>query len=159
MVGRATPRRAQVLDARRVGLLLLIGAVMAAGTLGVQAYTLETTDDRALAGTLTFTTFVLYQVVNAFNARDDVTTAVRRYSLANHRLLYALVGVVVLQVAAVHVPFLQSIFDTTALTPAQWALAAAVALSVLIVEEVRKAIVRAAGGTERAWSERAAGRV
>ena len=82
---------AQVLDARRVGLLLLIGTVMAAGTLGVQAYTLETTDDRALAGTLTFTTFVLYQVVNAFNARDDVTTAVRRYSLANHRLLYALV--------------------------------------------------------------------
>lgn len=140
---------AQVLDARRVGLLLFVGAVMAAGTLGIQAYALGASDDRALAGTLTFTTFVLYQVFNAFNARDDVTTALRRYSLANHRLLYALVGVVVLQVAAVHVPFLQSIFDTTALTPTQWLLAAAVALSVLVVEEVRKAVVRAAGGTER----------
>jgi P-type Ca2+ transporter type 2C len=140
---------AQILDARRVGLLLLVGAVMAVGTLGVQAYVLDATGDRALAGTLAFTTFVLYQVVNAFNARDDVTTALRRHSLANHRLLYALAGVVVLQVAAVHVPFLQSIFDTTALTPAQWGLAAAVALTVLVAEELRKAVVRAAGGTER----------
>ncbi|HSJ43242.1 MAG TPA: cation-translocating P-type ATPase C-terminal domain-containing protein [Euzebyales bacterium] len=78
-----------------------------------------------------------------------MTTALGRHSLANHRLLYALAGVVVLQVAAVHVPFLQSIFDTTALTPGQWGLAAAVAVTVLVVEELRKAVVRAGGGTER----------
>ena len=138
----------QVLDLSRVLHLLLVGAVMAAGTLGMQRYGLAVGDE-ALAGTMAFTTFVLYQVGNAFNARDDVVTAFRRHSLANHRLLWALAGVVVLQVAAVNVSFLQAIFDTTALTPAQWGLAAAVAVSVLIVEEVRKAIVRAMGGTER----------
>jgi len=37
----------------------------------------------------------------------------------------------------------------TALTSAQWALAAATALSVLIAEEARRAVVRAMGGTER----------
>ena len=138
----------QVLDLSRVLHLLLVGAVMAAGTLGMQRYGLAVGDE-ALAGTMAFTTFVLYQVGNAFNARDDVVTAFRRHSLANHRLLWALAGVVVLQVAAVNVSFLQAIFDTTALTPAQWGLAAAAAVSVLIVEEVRKAIVRAMGGTER----------
>jgi Ca2+-transporting ATPase len=138
----------QVLDLSRVLHLLLVGAVMAAGTLGMQRYGLAVGDE-ALAGTMAFTTFVLYQVGNAFNARDDVVTAFRRHSLANHRLLWALAGVVVLQVAAVNVSFLQAIFDTTALTPAQWGLAAAAAVSVLIVEEVRKAVVRAMGGTER----------
>lgn len=138
----------QVLDLRRVLHLLLVGAVMAAGTLAMQRYGLAAGDE-ALAGTLAFTTFVLYQVGNAFNARDDVVTAFRRHSLANHRLLWALVGVVTLQIAAVHLPPLQAIFDTTALTSAQWALAAATALTVLIAEEVRKAVVRAMGGTER----------
>ncbi|HSJ43243.1 MAG TPA: cation-translocating P-type ATPase C-terminal domain-containing protein [Euzebyales bacterium] len=55
---------AQVLDAGRVGLLLFVGVVMAVGTLGVQANVLGATGDRVLAGTLAFTTFVLYQVVN-----------------------------------------------------------------------------------------------
>ncbi len=139
----------QVLDLRRVLHLLMIGGVMAAGTLAMQRYGL-TTGDEAVAGTLTFTTFVLYQVFNAFNSRDDVVTAFRRHSLANHRLLWALVGVVTLQIAAVHLPPLQAIFDTTALTPTQWGLSAAVAVTVLIAEEVRKAIVRAMGGTEQA---------
>ncbi|HEX6256015.1 MAG TPA: HAD-IC family P-type ATPase [Euzebyales bacterium] len=139
---------ARVLDVRRVSHLLLLGAAMAIGTLGMLRYGLTVGDD-TVAGTLAFTTFVLYQVANAFNSRDDVTTALRRHSLANHRLLWALAAVVVLQVAAVHVPFMQAIFDTTALTPAQWGLAAGVAVSILVVEEARKAVVRALGGAER----------
>jgi Ca2+-transporting ATPase len=138
---------AQVLDVRRVLNLLLLGAAMAIGTLAMLRYGLAAGDE-TVAGTLAFTTFVLYQVVNAFNSRDDVTTALRRHSLTNHKLLWALAGVLVLQVAAVHVPFMQTIFDTTALTLSQWALAAGVAISVLIVEEARKAVVRAMGGTE-----------
>jgi Ca2+-transporting ATPase len=66
----------QVLDLSRVLHLLLVGAVMAAGTLGMQRYGLAIGDE-ALAGTMAFTTFVLYQVGNAFNARDDVVTAFR----------------------------------------------------------------------------------
>jgi Ca2+-transporting ATPase len=138
---------AQVLDVRRVLNLLLLGAAMAVGTLGMLRYGLAVGDE-TVASTLAFTTFVLYQVVNAFNSRDDVTTALRRHSLTNHKLLWALAGVIVLQIAAVHVPFMQTIFDTTALTPSQWGLAAGVAVSVLVVEEARKAVVRAMGGTE-----------
>lgn len=62
-----------------------------------------------------------------------------------------------LQIAAVHLPPLQAIFDTTALTSAQWALAAATALTVLIAEEVGKAVVRAMGGTERTLADTAGG--
>ena len=148
-VMRRPPRTpdSQVLDVSRVLHLLLLGAVMAVGTLGMQTYGLAG-DDRAVGRTMAFTTFVLYQIFNAFNSRDDVTTAFRRHSLANHRLLYALAGVLALQVAAVHMPFLQAIFDTTPLSVTQWGLAAATAVTVLIAEELRKAIVRARGGTE-----------
>ena len=57
-------------------------------------------------------------------------------------LMVTLGAVLALQVAAVHVPWLQGLFDTTALSLAQWALAAAIASSVLWVEEARKAFTR-----------------
>jgi Ca2+-transporting ATPase len=115
---------------------------MAAGTLGVYVWA-RSAVEADVATTLAFTTFVLFQSVNAFNARSETATALRRHSLANRRLLAALAVVVVLQVLVVHVPFAQPVFDTTALTPTQWGLCAAVAVSVLLVEETRKAISRA----------------
>ena len=136
---------AQVLDLRRVVRLLFLGAVMATGTIGVLLYALDATDDRAVARTLAFTTFVLYQVFNAFNARSETATAFRRHSLANRRLLIALGVVVVLQVLAVHLSPMQVVFDTTALSPTQWAISVVTASTVLIAEELRKAVVRARG--------------
>jgi Ca2+-transporting ATPase len=131
-----------ILGTARLLRLLVIGATMAAGTLGVYVWA-RSAVEADVATTLAFTTFVLFQVVNAFNARSETATALRRHSLANRRLLAALAVVVVLQVLVVHVPFAQPVFDTTALTPAQWGLCAAVAVSVLLVEETRKAISRA----------------
>ena len=48
----------------------------------------------------------------------------------------------VLQVGVTHVGFMQSLFDTTSISITQWLVCAAVASSVLVVEEVRKFIVR-----------------
>ncbi|MCY7363928.1 MAG: cation transporting ATPase C-terminal domain-containing protein, partial [Frankiaceae bacterium] len=60
----------------------------------------------------------------------------------NPWLWTALGAVLAMQVAVVHVPWLQGLFDTTALSLAQWLLAVAVASSVLWVEEARKAFTR-----------------
>ena len=142
MKRRPRDPRARILPTERLLKLLLLGATMAAGTLFALWWGLEY-DDGPAAITLAFTTFVLYQVFNAFNARSERATAFRSHSLSNGKLLLALAGVVVLQVLAVHLGPLQLIFDTVALSPGEWALAAGLASTVLIVEELRKAIVRA----------------
>ncbi|MEZ5311902.1 MAG: cation-translocating P-type ATPase C-terminal domain-containing protein [Microthrixaceae bacterium] len=65
-----------------------------------------------------------------------------RYTLSNRALLWALGGVFVAQVAVIEVGFLRKLFDTTSLSLGQWALVAVTPLSLLVIEEVRKAITR-----------------
>ena len=133
------PRRpgAQILTLARLARLLLFGAIMTVGTLYVftRALAINGTD---YAVTLAFTTFVLFQFFNVFNARAEEGTAFNRQFLRNHKLWLALTGVVLLQVVAVHWAPAQAIFGTTDLAPADWLLAAGVAASVLVIEELRK---------------------
>lgn len=139
----APPRRpgAAILSGRRFGVLLLTGLVMAAGTLGVLAWAdRQGGEDEAL--TLAFTTFVLFQVGNALNARAEGRSVFHRATLTNGKLWAALVGVVGLQVAAVQLDALHGLMGTTALGLGQWLLAIAVASTVIWVEEARKIAVR-----------------
>jgi len=133
------PRRpgAQILTLARLARLLLFGAIMTAGTLFVftRALALNGTD---YAVTLAFTTFVLFQFFNVFNARAEEGTAFNRQFLRNHKLWLALSGVILLQVVAVHWAPAQAIFGTTDLALADWLLAAGIAASVLVIEELRK---------------------
>lgn len=130
---------AKILDRARLGPLLLTGGVMAAGTLTAFTWG-RSIGDAALAATMAFTTFVLFQFFNALNARVEHSTVFSRHTLRNNRLWAALAGVLVLQVAAIHVGMFQRVFDTVALDARQWAGATALASSVLVVEELRKRI-------------------
>jgi Ca2+-transporting ATPase len=135
------PRGAAILTARRLARLGATGTVMAAGTLGVLALGIETgTEDHALA--MAFTTFVLFQVFNAFCARSETASVFGRDTLRNAKLWVALGVVVALQVAAVHVDAVQGVFGTTDFTGWDWVLTTAVASTVLWFEEARKAIAR-----------------
>jgi P-type Ca2+ transporter type 2C len=141
MTRRPRAPGAQLLDRARLWRLVLTGAVMGAGTLLVFGHGLRT-GDTALATTLAFTTFVLFQVGNALNARTERTSILARHTLRNRPLWLALTSVVTLQVVAVQLPWLRDIVDTRPLTWRQWLLAAAVASSVLVVEELRKQVER-----------------
>jgi P-type Ca2+ transporter type 2C len=140
---RRPPREpgSRILTGRRLAVLLFLGAIMAAGTLCTLAHALRTRP-AAAAITLAFTTFVLFQVFNVFNARFERDSALGRHTFTNWRLWGALATIIGLQVAVVHVPALQSVLDTTALSMADWGLAAAVAASVLVLEELRKLVRR-----------------
>ncbi len=96
--------------------------------------------DLATARTMAFTTLVLGQVCNAFNARSDrVTAFVRPFE---NRILWASIGVtVMLQVAVVHLGFLQSAFDTAPLSTMEWLITIGLASTVLWVDELRKLVV------------------
>ena len=134
-----------ILDNGRLRRLVLAGTVMALGTIGVFAWTLDEypDDGGAVAGTMAFTTFVLFQFVNAVNARLEHTTVFVRHTLRNGKLWVALAGVLGLQILAVHVPVVGGIVDVVPLDLGQWLVAAGIASTLLLVEELRKALVRA----------------
>jgi magnesium-transporting ATPase (P-type) len=97
--------------------------------------------DVETARTGAFTVLVLAQLVNTVNARSEVDS-IRGRILLNRWLLGAVGVSLALQVMIVHVPWLNEAMGTTPLGIADWALAAALALSVTVVSELRKAVLR-----------------
>ena len=122
--------------------ILFVGAIMAAGTILVLDLTLpggliEGDGDLARAQTMAFTTLVFFSLFNVFNARSDVHSAFR--GLFSNRWLWgAVVLSLALQVAVVHVPFLQQAFSTVSLSFGEWLICALVASSVLWLRELSK---------------------
>lgn len=131
----------RILTLQRLGNLALYGITMAAGTLGVLYWGLQTgSPEHAL--TLTFTTFVLFQVFNIFNARADRGSTFNATFFRNRVLWLAAASVVGLQLLVVYWAPAQAIFSTVPLTAADWSIATAVAFSVLGLEELRKLVQR-----------------
>ncbi|WP_231383590.1 calcium-translocating P-type ATPase, PMCA-type [Methylobacter luteus] len=129
--------KARILSWRRLGNLFTYGLTMAVGTLAVLYYDWQN-GQAERAATLAFTTFVLFQAFNVFNARAERVTAFNRHFFSNRMLWLAISSVVLLQILAVHWPPAQAVFHTTALTPTDWFIAVGVASSVLVLEELRK---------------------
>jgi len=138
-------RDAQILTLRRIGKILAFGATMMAGTLGVLYYGIHH-GTTAHALTMAFTTFVLFQFFNVFNARAETGTAFNRRFFDNRLLWMSLCGVIVLQTVAVEWAPAQALFGNVALTLRDWLLVTAVAASVLLLEEARKQVAGALRG-------------
>jgi Ca2+-transporting ATPase len=122
--------------------ILLVGAVMAAGTLLVIDASLpggwiEGTGSLRYAQTMAFTTLVLFSLFTVFNARSDERSAFAGL-FSNAWLWGAVLLALGLQAAAIYVPFLQQAFGTVSLAPGDWLRCAAVASSVLWVREASK---------------------
>jgi Ca2+-transporting ATPase len=136
---RSKPRQpdANILTGSRLARLMFYGLTMAVGTLTAYAWG-ERTGGHVYAVTLAFTTFVLFQFFNIFNARNEHGSAFNRQFFSNGKLWLALAGVVGLQILVVHWAPAQAIFDTIDLSLNDWLLATAIASSTLILEEARK---------------------
>jgi P-type Ca2+ transporter type 2C len=133
-----------ILNGSRLLTLLLTGAVMAAGTLGLLA-ALRGERGNATALTIAFTTFVLFQLFNALSTRADRHSVFSRATLRNRHLWLALGGVLVLQVLAVELGPLRGLFGTVDIGWRDWLLCALVASSVMWVNELRRIVTRAIG--------------
>ena len=79
---------------------------------------------------------------NIFNARAESGSAFNGAFFRNRLLWISLACVLVLQVAAVHWPPLAAIFGTVPLGMTDCGLAAGIASSVLLLEELRKLLRR-----------------
>ncbi|MGX1910082.1 cation-translocating P-type ATPase [Streptomyces phaeochromogenes] len=123
----------RILSVRRLAAVTRAGAVMAMGTVTLLAVARERTGtDTAL--TMAFTTFVLFQLFNALNARADDGPLLGRRQFRNRTLWLCLAAVLVVQVVAVHVPWARTVFGTVPLNVTQWALCLATASTVLLAE-------------------------
>jgi Ca2+-transporting ATPase len=147
MARRPRPPGERVIDGRMWFGVLFTGAVMAASTLLALDLYLPgglIPGDRGLpnARTAGFTVLVLAQLFNCLNSRSETTTAAR-HLFANHWLWAALALSFVLQVAVVHLPFLNVAFGTVPLDLRQWLVCLALASAVLWLTEARKAVERA----------------
>jgi magnesium-transporting ATPase (P-type) len=103
--------------------------------LGVGPHSLE------LARTAAFTVLVLTQLFNCFNARSATVSAF--HAAFSNRWLWAAVALsAALQVAVVHLPFLNLAFGTVPLSASQWGVCVVMASGVLWFGEVRKLVRR-----------------
>ena len=143
LMGEHPRKRAEpILSRTRLIRLLAYGGTMAVGTLMVAWWATGQGVDDIHAQTLAFTTFVLFQVFNVFNARVAGESALGRRMFRNGKLWLALAMVLGLQAAAVHWGPAQAIFHTAPLSAAEWGVAALVASSVMALDESRKFLVR-----------------
>jgi P-type Ca2+ transporter type 2C len=97
----------------------------------------------SLAGarTAAFNVLVLTQLFNGFNVRSETASAFRQ-PFANRWLWAAVALSSALQVAVIHLPFLNLAFGTVPLSAGQWCVCVAMASGVLWFSEARKLLRR-----------------
>ena len=123
-----------------VGLVMAV-VTLAALDLGLAGGLLGGSGDIVEARTMAFTTLVLAQLFNTFNARSDRVSAF--HNLFTNRWLWGAIALsLVLQVAVVQLPFLNDAFDTTPLALTDWLICVGLASVVLWADECKKLLDR-----------------
>jgi Ca2+-transporting ATPase len=126
--------------------IFFVGAIMAVGTLYVLDADLPGglvpgTGTLRHGQTMAFTTLMLFQLFNLFNARSDRQSAF--VGLFRNLWLWSAIGLsVLLQVAVVYGPSLQRAFATAALTGSDWLRCTFVASTALWTRELQKQLQR-----------------
>jgi magnesium-transporting ATPase (P-type) len=150
-VMNSPPRRLGqgVFDARMWAGILWVGTVMAVITLTALDLRLpggliEGSGSVDQARTMAFTTLVIAQLFNCFNARSDWESAFR--GLWVNPLLWGAIALsLALQIAVVQMPLLNRAFGTVALSIGDWMLCIGLASLVLWADEAKKLGTRLLG--------------
>lgn len=144
---RKRPRKRSdpIFNKQMVVSILLTAFVMVVGTLGTFYWELlvheHDEDKHTQAMTVSFTTFVMFQMFNALNCRSEFKSMFSVGFTSNKFFVAAVVGSIVMQLAAVYVPLFQGLFETTGLPLSELLYSTVVASSVLAMDEARKLIL------------------
>ncbi len=121
-------------------LIAVVSILMTAGIIPVFASVLPG-EGLIKAQTMAFAMMTMFEMFNAFNCRSERHSIFEVGPLANRWLVLAVLSSILLQVAVVYIPFLQSVFGTAGLDLADWLLIIAISSSALIVVEAGKWLV------------------
>jgi Ca2+-transporting ATPase len=137
-----------ILTRGRFAWLISVGLVMGIGTLGVISWA-EQAHGREIAHTMGVVTFSLYALFFSIVTRDERRTVFSLDTFADAKFLIATgVSIVTLLLTTVFSP-LQSFLKTTSLDVRQWLICLAVALSIVVVAEIRKVVRRRAASGQK----------
>jgi len=121
--------------------LMSVGLVIGVGTLGVISWA-EQAHDQEIAHTMGVVTFSLYALFFSIATRDERRTTFSLDTFSDSKFVIATgVSVLTLLLTTVFGP-LQKFLKTTSLDVRQWLICLAVALSIVVVSEIRKAVRR-----------------
>ncbi len=109
---------------------------------GMRNYGTETVANSAHTQTLTFTGFVMFQMISVFNCRSMTRSVFSQGLKGNRFLVLAVVVSVLLQLAVVYTPPMQYLLRTVALNLTDWALIIGLGITILMLEESKKAWLR-----------------
>ncbi|RZN41048.1 MAG: cation-translocating P-type ATPase [Methanophagales archaeon ANME-1-THS] len=137
--------REKVFTPRILQLLILMAAVIGIGCLGIFLHYLSGSDGAEgmvkKAQSMVFATFILYEMINAFNCRSERYSLVRVGILSNKWLVGGVISSLLLMIFAIQLPFTGRFFHTVPLTRVDWGIALATSTTIFIAVEVWKACV------------------
>ena len=128
----------KIINKNRSIIMLLIGFLMAIGTLGVFSFY----KDVNYARTMAFTTLVFFQLFNVLNLRSETVSIFKLGLFSNKWLLTSILFSILLQVSVIYIPFLSNVFQTTALSLIDFIYCILISLSVLAFGEIFKILRR-----------------
>lgn len=137
---RRSPRPVDegVLDRTLIERLAVVAVWLAAGTLGIFYWVYSGDGNLDLARVSALTTLVLFQKVHVFNCRSEDVSIFRKNLLSNKVLFVGVLASLVVHIAALYIPWTQTLLHFEPLSGRIWIAAIAVAATAIIVNELHK---------------------
>jgi Ca2+-transporting ATPase len=101
----------------------------------------DRTADLIEAQTVAFTMITLFEIFRVFSCRSERHSIFKLGFFTNRWLVYAAIASVLMQMAVVYLPPLQSAFNTVALSPMDWALVLPLSLTGFVALELAKIVM------------------
>ena len=121
---------------------LLVGLVIAAGTLGMFVWERNIGATLEYARVTALTTLVVFQIFHVFNCRSEELSFFRKSPFSNKFLLIGTVLSLALHIGAMYFPPTQLVLRLEPLTLETWSHLTMIAISVVVVVEIDKLIRR-----------------
>jgi magnesium-transporting ATPase (P-type) len=122
--------------------LAWVSLLITAATMSVFYWMLQRGVPMEVARSVTMTQMVMFQFFHVFNSRSMTRSVFQVPLSANPFLAVSLGAAILAHLGALHLPFMQLLFDTTPLSLGQWALVVGVGSTVVVAAEIDKALLR-----------------
>jgi hypothetical protein len=126
--------------------LAFVGLVMTVGTLSVISWA-EQVHGLAVARTMGMVTFALFLLFFSIESKDQRDSAFSLDTFSDKTFVVTTSGSFVLLILSTVLDIFHTVMKTVTLDVRQWLISAAVALSIVLVAEIRKAVLRRTAAT------------
>jgi magnesium-transporting ATPase (P-type) len=120
-----------------------VSIILLAGTFGLFVWMREQGVEIEVARTIAVNTLVMFEVFYLLNTRYITAPVLNREGLlGNSYVLIAIALVIVFQLLFTYLPAMHSLFDTAPIHSGDWLLIIAISVSVLVIVEIEKLVLR-----------------